>query len=328
MLTKNQGGNNMSANNGNTTTNGTKPQTTQSHIGNTTIDGKTPASAELKNLYITTFNSSEPETTESELKQPRWFKRWGGVLTLVIGTAIIPLVGFGITRSQFNTEQIKNQNTIVKEYIDGMSSLIFDKHLKKDTKDARTIAESQTKTALRRLEDGELKGQIIRFLHESDLIKGKTAIKLSGANINDVNLKDASLPRIQLEGTYLNKADLSNAGLQGANLKKAKLQNANLQSAKLQPARVKITEYSRGRIVKITREYIATDLQGADLQNANLKEADLQGANLQEVKNLTPEQVKSAKNWEQACYDPAFNNELGLSTEEQEKNCEKFSKPN
>ncbi|MFM6219918.1 MAG: hypothetical protein ACKPDM_06040 [Dolichospermum sp.] len=41
-----------------------------------------------------------------------------------------------------------------------------------------------------------------------------------------------------------------------------------------------------------------------------MKCADFMGA-----KNLTPEQVKSAKNWEKACYDPELRIKLGLPPE-------------
>ncbi|MFM9157949.1 MAG: hypothetical protein ACKOPK_08510, partial [Dolichospermum sp.] len=38
-------------------------------------------------------------------------------------------------------------------------------------------------------------------------------------------------------------------------------------------------------------------------------------ANFIEAKNLTPEQVKSAKNWEKACYDPELRRKLNLPPE-------------
>ncbi|MRW76305.1 pentapeptide repeat-containing protein, partial [Staphylococcus aureus] len=45
----------------------------------------------------------------------------------------------------------------------------------------------------------------------------------------------------------------------------------------------------------------------AQLINANLSNADLMGA-----WGLTPEQVKSARNWEKAKYDKDFRVKLGL----------------
>ncbi|MEG4506812.1 pentapeptide repeat-containing protein [Microcoleus sp. F6_B4] len=50
----------------------------------------------------------------------------------------------------------------------------------------------------------------------------------------------------------------------------------------------------------------------ANLSGANLSDADLSLANLSGAKNLTPEQVKSAKNWQKARYDEDFHKKLGL----------------
>ena len=42
------------------------------------------------------------------------------------------------------------------------------------------------------------------------------------------------------------------------------------------------------------------------------------------VRGLTPEQVKRAKNWEKACYDPDFRYQLGLSRAQTEE-CKKLN---
>nr|WP_322663198.1 pentapeptide repeat-containing protein [Dendronalium sp. ChiSLP03b]MDZ8207523.1 pentapeptide repeat-containing protein [Dendronalium sp. ChiSLP03b] len=383
----------MSVNNGNTTSNGTKAQATQSQTLNTKIDGNTAEKTQLNNLEPTNDTpnpkNKDPELNSLESKELKWFRPIElGAASL--GAIIIPILvawaGWRISDSQFKTQQTDNQHTILKEYIDSISSLSLEKDLTeneteaekrnekiqeniketfkskpKSTKeqlevfqsiktakdlsdtaeDARTMAIGQTQTALRRL-DSEYKGYLIRFLHESNLIKSKikvyvkdkvkyrvvkkpATITLKGANINGVKLKDASLPLIELEGTYLNKADLSNAGLQGANLKSAKLQNANLKSAKLQPAKLSLFKITPERTITTN---IATNLQGASLEGA-----DLQGANFQGVKNLTPKQITSAKNWQQACYDKEFNkqlddweseNNLRSTTQNREKSCENF----
>ena len=64
-------------------------------------------------------------------------------------------------------------------------------------------------------------------------------------------------------GTFLEGANLENASLWTANLEKANLQGANLN--------------------------------GAAMQNVDILGADLRGA-----KNITVEQIKESKNWEQA----------------------------
>ncbi len=144
-------------------------------------------------------------------------------------------------------------------------------------KNARVVARAQTLSTLRRLDDdGELKGEVIRFLHEAKLIAlpsegnlkkdlnlfryqvsrdspcpPQTLVDLCGANLKNVQLKDAWLWRINLKETILSNADFSNT-----NFKEADLSKADLTSARL----------------------INADLRDADLTGAKLESADLKGA--------------------------------------------------
>ena len=92
-------------------------------------------------------------------------------------------------------------------------------------------------------------------------------------------------------GVLINKILIFN--LSGSNLRKVNLNKANLSG---------------------------TDLSDADLSGADLSDADLSGAKLYRIQGLTLKQVKQAKNWDKACYDPVFATELGLSAE-QTKEC-------
>jgi uncharacterized protein YjbI with pentapeptide repeats len=130
-------------------------------------------------------------------------------------------------------------------------------------------------------------------------------------------MRHANLYQAQFKNAYLSKIDfqetnLIDANLQKAYLKQAKLQNANLYLANLEEA-----------------ELPGAKFQGANLENTNFKNAIICGnifdestsskkticANFIGVKNLTPEQIKSAKNWEKACYDPELRIKLNLPPE-------------
>ncbi|MFM6198184.1 MAG: pentapeptide repeat-containing protein, partial [Dolichospermum sp.] len=91
------------------------------------------------------------------------------------------------------------------------------------------------------------------------------------------------------------KAALSDANFKKAHLEQAKFQKAHLHKANLEESTIK-----------------GANFQGADLEDTKFKDAIMCGdvfdqatssrkyicANFIEAKNLTPEQVKSAKNWE------------------------------
>jgi hypothetical protein len=109
-------------------------------------------------------------------------------------------------------------------------------------------------------------------------------INLSGANLNRADLHSADLSSADLSSVNLTIANLHSADLSGAKLSDANLSNANLSNANLSGADFDCVVFNNERH--------CTDLTGA--------------------KDLTPEQIKSAKNWQQAKYDPDFRQKLGL----------------
>ena len=123
---------------------------------------------------------------------------------------------------------------------------------------------------------------------------------LQEANLSGANLQGASLVKTFIQGADFSKADLSKADLLESNLQEAKLSGANFQGASLVKTHM------------LQAHLQETNLSQADLAEANMDGADLSGANFQGAKNLNPDQVKRAKNWEKAKYDEEFSKKLGL----------------
>ena len=121
-------------------------------------------------------------------------------------------------------------------------------------------------------------------------------IDLSGTNLSRANLRGTNLSRANLRGTNLSRANLSRANLSRADLSRANLSWADLRGANLRWA----------------------DLGWANLYGADLRGANLSWANLTEAKNMSPDQIKKAKNWEQAIYSDNFKIQLGLSPQPEE----------
>jgi uncharacterized protein YjbI with pentapeptide repeats len=180
-------------------------------------------------------------------------------------------------RERVNDRQIADDRVredALQRYLDRMQELILDKGLRRSEKDAeiRNVACARTLAVLRGL-DGNRKGQVVRFLHETDLI-GKieerqvieTIIDLRTADLERVDLRYADLRGADLRGADLRDADLSIADLDGANLWGAFLGSANLIFAKLRGANLE-----------------NTGLDGADLHDADLRGANLRGAILVSV---------------------------------------------
>ena len=138
---------------------------------------------------------------------------------------------------------------------------------------------------------------------------------LSHANLSQANLSEAYMDRADLSGanlegarllkTYMTKAKLLKAYLSQANLSEANIDGADLSGANLQGAEL-VKTFMPGSHLQ------DADLSQANLLEANIDGANLSGANLQGAKNLNPDQVKRAKNWDQAKYDEDFRKKLNL----------------
>ncbi len=135
------------------------------------------------------------------------------------------------------------------------------------------------------------------------------------ANLRRANLGEAYFIEPNLSSSNLCKANLNKANLWSANLLEANLVEANLWGANL-------VEVNLWEANLVEANLGGANLMGANLMEANLVEANLvgtylvlanlMGANLMGAKNLTPEQVKKAKNWDKAIYDERFSQQLGL----------------
>lgn len=118
--------------------------------------------------------------------------------------------------------------------------------------------------------------------------------QFKNASLSKIDFRETNLIDANLQKAYLEKAKLNNASLYLANLEKAQIPGANFQGADLKDTKFK--------------DAIICD----DIFDDSTSDKKTICANFIRAKNLTPEQVKSAKNWEKACYDPELRIKLGL----------------
>jgi BTB/POZ domain-containing protein KCTD9 len=128
----------------------------------------------------------------------------------------------------------------------------------------------------------------------------------SGANLVDIKLQKAMLTKADLSKSELSYADLSKSNFLFANFDDAYLVNTNLSYARLSSATFSNTTL------------FSTNLSNAVFDDADLTNADISClkdycTNFKGARDITPEQIKKAKNWQSACYDPDFRIKLGLS---------------
>ena len=171
----------------------------------------------------------------------------------------------------------------------------------------------------------------------------------SRANLNDADLADAELSKANFRCAELCNVNFSNANLSGADLSSVNFYQPNLESvdnfkvweivnqkvlrrdfdsANLTKANLSgaIFSYAHLNYVKLKEAKLNNaDFSNSDLSNANLRGADLSDTKIDQAnikntdftfaKNLTVNQVKSAKNWQSAIYDDKFRRKLDLPNE-------------
>lgn len=143
---------------------------------------------------------------------------------------------------------------------------------------------------------------------------------LSGAKLVNANFSDAILCRAKLSigETIINNTDFKNADLSGTDLSEFTLNGLNFSGAKFIGAVLKEVKLIRANLS-------GANLSGADLSKANLSDANFSGADLNNTKfvgakNLLPQQVQKANNWDKAKYDESLAICLGLLQQEDDEN--------
>lgn len=158
-----------------------------------------------------------------------------------------------------------------------------------------------------------------------------------GADLSNKDLSYAKASNAFLVNANLRRADFKGADLRGADLRRANLSMANFgptipYSVSLEIIRDGLFAFNSLRgshgindfIVPIeTANLTGADLRKADLTRVNFSKvfisgADLTGANLfsadlREARQLEPNQVKKAKNWDAAFYRNEFRKKLGIT---------------
>jgi hypothetical protein len=195
-----------------------------------------------------------------ETKQSRWGFR-GKTVWNWLELFIVPivLVGIGLLfemqqadRQEATEEQQqalaeqRAQDEALQAYLNQMSSLLLEKHLRtsKEDSEVRSLARVRTLTVLRRLDPGR-KADVMYFLMEAELIQSVEGrgpiIRLGGADLSGTDLSAVQFSVVdkhfyKITGASLVGADLRSADLSGANLYRADLRNAILIYADLSGA--------------------------------------------------------------------------------------------
>lgn len=234
----------------------------------------------------------------------------GGVLAALIALFGVmfaqSLNAYTATISQ-RRELATAREEALQRCLDDIEELFGDREPSQTTLDdhKRSVARAKVRTALLRL-DGNGKGLLLRYLHETEVIKKATTetgdlppdglhgADLSHAHLRFANLRNSDLRGVNLRGADLRDADLTDTDLSNADLSSAIPGTKNRTILALIAAKVASVIESEFNLSRASKR--STDLKGADLSRANLADTDLGGADLEGVIGVTREQIGQAKN--------------------------------
>ena len=116
-----------------------------------------------------------------------------------------------------------------------------------------------------------------------------------------------------LRGISFFKDDHSNVRFVGADLRDAYFLLSNLENTRFWKATLTNAKFNKSNLSGARLE--EADLQDADFTDCLLQGADLRGANLKGASGLTIEQIKAARNWQEATFDDELMIQLGLKAD-------------
>jgi Pentapeptide repeats (8 copies) len=265
----------------------------------------------------------EKVTTQEVLPQ-RTVWDWLSLVGIPLaGGIVIAGVGYAFNRKQREREEaverLNAQDTALQSYLDQMSDLLVNQHLRSLPRrsDIHKLGEARTLAALLGL-DSDHKRRPLKLVYDLGLI----TIKEPLFELENAGLDQADLSELSLRGASVRRADLRGANLHGADLSRSDLSDADLSRANLlpyderHPAKLSIHNLkdhalpSQKELRFAKAKYYLTgighrthitlvDLTPADLTNTKLEGAILTSAilantDLRSVRGLTQEQVDSA----------------------------------
>jgi len=214
---------------------------------------------------------------------------WLELLFIPLELLLLAVGYYWARKADRNNMLDKERQDTLEKFFDRMTALLLDHrvHEFKESSEIRSVAQAATLSTLRNL-DGQRKGEVLQFLHQSGLISCENSvIKLNGADLKEARLKQAELEGADLKQAELERADLTcanlmEANLEGANLKEAYLEGAHLHGAHIEKAYMTWAHMNGAYLCRAHLD--AANLNGADLNGADLSEAHLENAILRWTK--------------------------------------------
>lgn len=227
--------------------------------------------------------------------RPKLLWDWLDLLIIPASVALVGWIYKEYEKSKDSKKEYENkQNEVLDSYFRIVSDLIIKENLLDNNLngESKIIARTRTIVAIDNL-SGDRKGQVLQFLHESNLIRNNV-VDLIGGNFRNSEVSGIVLKNIAIKGvyfcdsefikTYLDNSDFTSCDFTGANFNESSLENTNLSYTKLN--KCKLTNIDLTSV-----NFEGADLTNADLSNSKILQTQLNGIFKKANINLTKTQI-------------------------------------
>lgn len=251
--------------------------------------------------YNGIFPYSSPEwmgfcsTNDKGIPNPKLLWDWLDLLIIPSSVALVGWIYKEFEKSKDAKKEYENkQNETLDSYFRIISDLIIKDNLLDNNlnNDSKIIARTRTIVAIENL-SGDRKGQVLQFLHESNLIRNNV-VDLVGGNFRNSEVSGIVLKGIAIKGVYFCKSEFVKTYLQNTDFSGCDFSETNFDSSSLENTNLSYTKLLKCKLTNI--DLTTVNFEGADLTNADLSNSKILQTQLDEILkkvniNLTKTQI-------------------------------------
>lgn len=181
-------------------------------------------------------------------------------------------------------EKSKNEKEAYSKFVDGITELIKNHGLTSNLPSASTRAIAFKKLCLTLEEvDESVKGQIIQFLYQSNLIDSAPKFVLVGAEFGKTKLDNIILVDSEIKSAYFQNSSIKNAKLNNACFDSCNFENSDFTESHVNNTDLSYTNLKGSKLREM--DLTTVIFEGADLTNADLSGSTIRREQLESIHN-------------------------------------------
>ncbi len=214
---------------------------------------------------------------DSNIESAKTLFDWLRIVILPLSLALLGWIYKESEKAKQNLKEVeKNKKAAYQSFIDKIYGLIKDHNLSTNpTTDTRALAFNYLNNALSEL-DNLMKGQLVQFLYQCNLIDSDPKLRLVGANFSPTNMDAIILTSAEIRGAYFSDSSIKNAKLSHACFNSCDFSNTDFSGST-----VDNTDFSYSKMNGV--KLINMDLRSVNFEGVELEKADLTGSKITQV---------------------------------------------